>query len=499
MPSIQIKDGEYLLRIDKEQKAIPKQCRMRWSPGLNGWITKDWARALRACEVLGITTKLFDQYLLKRPKRVLNLCAPEHLYPYQKEGVKAICANESLMLADEQGLGKTLQIIEAMRILKPEKAIVVCPASLKYTWLAEFEKWYPELSVEVIKTGRHKISDSTKVAIVNYDLIGRRNIYDELKAFNAEMAVYDEAHYLKNVEAKRTKAAFLIGKNVRRRVLLSGTPMINRPIELYALLRFLKKEILKPYDTYKLYGYKFCDGKQDQFSFDVSGASNTDELNYRLRRGIMLRRLKKDVLKELPDKTVQLIPMDPTCDTTPVLNKEKNLDVKEILKRPEAQLVGEMATIRRELGLAKLPQAVSYIRDLLNNIDKVVVFAYHREVCESLQDKLSDLGAVLVYGGTTTEKRRDNINEFQKDADIKVFIGQIQAAGAGVTLTASSHVVFVENSWVPGEVDQAIDRCHRIGQKNPVNAQFLVVKDSIDHIIMRSMLNKKRITKEILK
>ena len=523
---------EYYYACSREEKDIPKQCRMKWSAGNTAWKTKDWALAMRAAELSSIGTARFKDKLLKPPAR---LTLPDFLYDYQKEGIQMIVANKNLLLADEQGLGKTVQTIEALRYIDVRRILVLCPASLKYMWQEQFDQWSDNLLTQVVANGKSaidpqknggpslytpaefdpedqyplipvqingesRIIQPCNVVIANYDLVSKRYIYEQLRDWSPDMVIYDEAHYLKNPTSKRAKASFLLGAKASRRLMLTGTPMLNRPIELYSILRFLKREAVEPYDNYKKYGYKFCNGKEGPFGFDVKGASCTDELNYRLKRTVMLRRLKADVLTDLPSKTMQIIPMEQTKDTKKIVKQEGLFDVNKILEKPDANLIGEMATIRRELGEAKLPQSISYIKDVMaSGVEKVVVFAYHKAVCEGLYEAFKDDGAVLVYGGTASTDRQRYVDRFQKDADTKVFIGQIQAAGTGLTLTAASHVVFVENSWVPGEMDQAVDRCHRIGQNNKVTAQVLVVKDSIDHVIMRSMFFKKRRIKEVLK
>ena len=498
-PSLSYNDltHEYFYACTREDKEIPQQCRLKWSSGNTAWKTKDWARALRAAELSGITTELFKDKLLK-PNGQLTL--PDFLYDYQKEGIQTIVANPNLLLADEQGLGKTVQTIEALRHLPVQKVLILCPASLKYMWQEQFDEWGQHWLTQVIVNGKSELVQTNNIVIANYDLVSKRYIYEQIKAWEPDMVVYDEAHYLKNPTSKRAKASFLLGAKAQRRLMLTGTPMLNRPIELYSILRFLKKEAVEPYTTYKQYGYKFCNGKEGPFGFDVKGASNTDELNYRLRRTVMLRREKKDVLTDLPTKTMQVIPMEQTPDTKKIVKLEGLFDVSAILEKPEANIIGEMATIRRQLGEAKLPQSITYIKDVMaSGVHKVVVFAYHKLVCEELYEAFKKDGAVLLYGNTAAADRKLAVDKFQKDVDTKVFVGQIQAAGTGLTLTAASHVVFVENSWVPGEMDQAVDRCHRIGQNNKVTAQVLVVKDSIDHVIMRSMFFKKRKIKEVLK
>lgn len=489
--------AEYVYTCTREGKEIPSRCRLKWSKRDQAWKTKDWAMAMRAAELAGLSTQMFEDKLIKPPA---TLVLPDFLYDYQKSGVCTIVSNPNLLLADEQGLGKTVQAIEALRHLPVRRILVLCPASLKYVWQDQIDLWSDHLISQVVASGKSDVLTTNNVVVSNYDLVSKRYIYDQLKAWDPDMVIYDEAHYLKNPTSKRAKASFLLGANAKRRLMLTGTPMLNRPMELYSILRFLKRETVQPYDSFKKYGYKFCNGKEGPFGFDVKGASCTDELNYRLKRTVMLRRLKKDVLTELPKKTVQIIPMQQTPETKKIIKQEGLFDINKILEKPDAVISGEMATVRRELGEAKLSQSISHIKDLMaGGVEKIVVFAYHKAVCEGLHQAFEEEGAVLVYGGTSTINRKEHVDRFQTDDKTRVFVGQLQAAGTGLTLTAASTVVFVENSWVPGEMDQAVDRCHRIGQDNKVTAQVLVVKDSIDHVIMRSMFFKKRRIQEVLK
>lgn len=485
---------------------LAKQLKFKWEPKRKLWFTEDWYKARKLLLTIRQANPQFNPGVLPFMQHRLavaknNLKVNNALFPYQREGVAKIIDNKVLLLADEQGLGKTIQVIEALNIIKPKKTLIICPASLKLNWSNEFMKWQNYSSFhQVVKNGRDTIQvDVANIVIVNYDLLSKSYIRDQLTDFNPEMVICDEAHYLKNAKTARTKSAFKLMKNADRKVMLTGTPMLNRPIELYPMLKALSPQTIQPYADYRSYGYKFCNAYEGRWGFDVSGHSNTDELNERLRYTFMVRRLKKDVLEELPDKQVSIIPFEQNGETKEIVKQEGTLDIEKLKRQPELGNIGELAALRHKLALAKLPQCVSHIETLLESVHKIVIFAYHRKVCEELSTELFNYNPQLVMGGTSMIKKQQAVDNFQKDKDARVFIGQINSAGAGLTLTAASTVVFVETTWTPGEIHQAIDRCHRIGQKDSVLAQFLVVENSLDETMLKTIFDKTKVINEVLK
>lgn len=495
-------DGYYYIKIDKADKLIAKRTRLIWSAGHGTWRTKDWGRALCAAELLGYETAVFTNILgvnrVKNPKGMIWKFG-KHLFPYQREGVERILSQKNTLLADEQGLGKTVQVIEACYLMQPKKTLIICPASIKFVWAEQWAKWGDSTDVlDVVIGGKHNIRPDANVIVVNYDLMARRHIHDQLLDLEFDVVAYDEAHYLKNPKAKRTKAVFGITKNVERKIMVTGTPMTNRPIDVYALIRFMNKATIEPHADYRKFGYYYCAGYEGRFGFDCSGASNIDELHYKLKKTLMIRRLKKDVLPDLPDKLIQLVPLEQTPETNRIVKLESEFNIADLKKQPELGAIGEMATLRRELGMAKLPQAISHIETTLANVNKLVVFAYSKDVCEKLVEALETYNPVMIYGATPSAKRQSYVTKFQEDETCRVFIGQIQAAGVGLTLTAASHIVFVENTWLYADLEQAVDRCHRIGQKDTVNADILVVKDSLDETMLKYIFDKKKVANELI-
>jgi SWI/SNF-related matrix-associated actin-dependent regulator of chromatin subfamily A-like protein 1 len=204
------------------------------------------------------------------------------------------------------------------------------------------------------------------------------------------------------------------------------------------------------------------------------------------------------VMKQLPEKTIQLIPFEMDKKAEIIIAKTEFMSAENLKKAPAQGNMGELATIRRELAMLKLDESANYIKDMLESVDKIVIFAYHHDVMNILKYKLAAFNPVILTGKHTLANKQKAVDDFQNKKGVRVFIGQIQAAGTGLTLTAASDVVFVESSWVPGEINQAIDRCHRIGQKHNVTAKFLVVEKSLDETMLKSIFDKGKIINQIM-
>lgn len=354
---------------------------------------------------------------------------------------------------------------------------------------------------------------------IGFDVIN----YDRLKqiapAEPYDLLVADEAQYLKNPAAKRTKLFFAIP--AKRTLFLTGTPILNRPIELFTMLQRLDPLDLGA-DKWA-FAHKYCGAKEKEVTivkrnpktgkvisverkmvWDFNGASNLDELQEKMRSKFMVRRLKKDVLKELPAKRRQIIPLDRSGAEKLLLAEQKlarQIGFEEMARKLEsggAVAMTEMSKVRHELGLAKVDTAIDHITDVLENTSKVVVFAHHRDVIEELHRAFQGAGMVSVHGGVPATLRQRYVDVFQSNPNCRVFIGQIQAAGVGITLTAASTVIFVEQDWVPGNMSQAEDRCHRIGQQESVLVQYLVFDGSLDATMAQTLIKKSRVAEAAL-
>jgi SWI/SNF-related matrix-associated actin-dependent regulator 1 of chromatin subfamily A len=427
------------------------------------------------------------------------------LYPFQEEGVKFLYEHSACLLADEQGLGKTIQAIRAFSELKARKVLIVCPASVKYNWAREIETWSKEwYNVQVLEGRYARIEKWADVVITNYDLLLSRSIFEQTQQTKFAVGIFDEAHYLKTPASQRTKAILLRGGVASRCVFkwfLTGTPVLNRPVELYPLLKAAAPELIKPHTKYESFGKRWCGGHYRQNGFGGEwwdkGATNIEELNGKLTKsGFMLRRLKNEVLNELPEKTYQILPISTSgLGKCRFLTWDKSDARRVNLSKLEP---GELAKFRHDLAIAKLPHVISHIKDLLETKNKLVVFAYHRDVLERLEQEFRSHGTALVYGGVTAHERDELVSRFQNDVGTRIFLGQITAAGTGITLTAADTAVFAEISWTPGEIFQACDRIHRIGQKNAVLIQFLVFENTLEEFILRTVIDKKETIEKIV-
>ena len=414
----------------------------------------------------------------------------------------------------------TIQAIGVVNATKAKRVLVICPASLKLNWKYELTKWTMGRPFVDIATGKH--FPFSNVVIINYEILERHA--EKLRKREWDVMIVDECHYLKNPKAKRTIQ--VLGKKsgrgattpipAKRVLFLSGTPMVNRPIELWPLIDAIAPgRIAKNWYDYVT---RYCGAVSSSYGMKVTGASNLGELQQKLRGTIMIRRMKMDVLKDLPPKIRQVIELPAKVDMDGALQEERNayadaqysanqLRIQvEIAKtsgdrvayetaiqkmRKETGLtLARIAKARKAVAIAKIPDVIDRIRGILNEGAKLVVFAHHLEVIDKICASLPAGSWVKLDGRDSTTKRDGSVRRFQTDDDCRVFVGGMKAAGVGLTLTASSHVLFTELDWVPGTMTQAEDRCHRIGQKDSVLVQHMVVEGSIDVNMAKTIIAK---------
>lgn len=449
------------------------------------------------------------------------------LLPYQEEGIKAMLGKPNVLLADAMGLGKTVQAIGVMNE-NPDivRVLIICPASLKLNWRNELTKWRAvSFSVNIVGPGSDWVP--TDIVIMNYEQVGKyRKQIDEVEW---DLLVCDESHYLKNNKAARTKV--IVGHwdndpakrvwpiKAKQRLFMTGTPVLNRPRELWTTVRALDRQGLGR--DWMHFHTRYCAGYRDRFGWKIDGASNLEELQSKLRGSIMIRRRKEDVLKELPPKRRQIIMLEPTTDRArKALEDEKAFtdmekEMTELRAQVEAmtpneadaeykKMVQRLATltataftetsrIRHQTALAKLPHVMDHLVNVLESESKIVVFAYHHGVIDGLVDGLAEYGIAVVDGRTRMENRQHAVDSFQQDPKTRVIIGSIGAMGVGWTLTAASYVAFAELDWVPGNISQAEDRLHRIGQHNSVLVQHLMLNGSMDGRMAKTIVSKQRV------
>ena len=420
-----------------------------------------------------------------------------------------------------------------------QKILVICPASLKLNWKRELEKW-------LVKPRTIFIADSkvcpeiNGIVIINYDVLHKHE--DVIKGTEWDMLICDEAHLCKNGKSRRSRMvvgcrasqkekaagmADIPGIDAKKRLLLTGTPIANRPIELYPLIHYLDPIT---WSSFWKYAARYTGASQEN-GWDTSGAAHLEELQDKLRSTIMVRRLKKDVLKALPPKTRKIVEIPANAEIRALLKQEtevynedemdeleteaefaKTSDNPEDYKkavaalklRTKAKFEG-LSTIRRELAVAKarMPMVQELLEEALEDSPKLIIFVWHREVAKILMElfkksQSQDGIAVLIMGDTPMHERQANVDRFQKDPSCKVIIGSIGAMGVGLTLTASSHVIMMELDWVPGNVSQAEDRAHRIGQHDNVLVEHYVVEGSLDAVMAKRIIAKQNVIDQAL-
>ncbi|XP_071102073.1 SWI/SNF-related matrix-associated actin-dependent regulator of chromatin subfamily A-like protein 1 [Haliotis cracherodii] len=406
------------------------------------------------------------------------------LMPFQRLGVSfAIHKQGRVLLADDMGLGKTIQAIcvaAYYRHLWP--LLVVSPSSVRFDWAQQIRRWIPSLDpqeINVVVSGKSSCT-SGQVNIVSYDILARKA--EDVKKKHFQVVIMDECHFLKNFKTVRTKAALPILQNARKVLLLSGTPALSRPSELYTQIVAVVPSLFKFHD----FGVRYCDGKQQPWGWDFSGASNMAELQLLLEERIMIRRQKKDVLSQLPAKVRQMVLLDPQSikSNKDLKNSSKLLDHKN-LKGMERR--GALLEYFHHTCTAKTKAVRDYILDMLESDKKFIVFAHHQEMLDAVEDAIVSCKNgpefIRIDGKTSSEERNIRCQRFQNSESVKAAVLSITAANAGLNMAAATVVVFAELFWNPGILVQAEDRAHRIGQMDCVNVHYLVAQATADDYI----------------
>ncbi|XP_057407824.1 DNA annealing helicase and endonuclease ZRANB3 isoform X2 [Balaenoptera acutorostrata] len=426
------------------------------------------------------------------------------LLPFQKDGITfALRRDGRCMVADEMGLGKTIQAIGIAYFYKEEwPLLIVVPSSLRYPWTEEIEKWIPELGPEEInviqnKTDVGRISTS-KVTVLGYGLLttDAETLIDALDNQNFKVVIVDESHYMKSRNATRSRILLPVVQKAKRAILLTGTPALGRPEEL-----FMQIEALFPqkFGTWTDYAKRYCNahvryfGKRPQW--DCRGASNLNEL-HQLLSDIMIRRLKAEVLTQLPPKIRQRIPFDLPSAAAKELNSSFE-EWEKLMRAPNSgatkTVMGLITRMFKQTAIAKAGAVKDYIKMMLQNDSlKFLVFAHHLSMLQACTEAVIENKTryIRIDGSVPSSERIHLVNQFQKDPETRVAILSIQAAGQGLTFTAATHVVFAELYWDPGHIKQAEDRAHRIGQCSSVNIHYLIANGTLD-TLMWGMLNRK--------
>lgn len=527
---------------------IPRAAGFLWDSRRREWWSREPEIAERLKEYWDVRVRSVFEVIAARRRAIeesratdaaISIPAPSGLeyLPYQKAGVAFSRTHKNILLADEMGLGKTIQAIGIINLdTTISSVLVVCPASLKTNWKREMGKWLVNDRISIgVASGEYV--PQTNIVIINYDILERHR--ERLSFQTWDLLIVDECHYAKNPKAKRTKA--LLGGEVRvavpggppqrcrwkaipasRKVFLTGTPIVNRPVELWPLIHALDPT---RWDNWKHYVSRYCGAVENTYGMDTRGGSRLDELQRVLRATIMLRRLKSEVLTDLPPKMHQVIELPATgamaariveegkvlranqetiraiqsAMASADVNKNEAEYRNAVRRLREAMKVDfeALSRVRHETALAKMPLIIEHVQQCLESVDKIVLFAHHKDVIQGFHRAFGSQ-SVLLFGETSMAARAEAVDRFQSDKKVRVFIGGIIPAGVGITLTAASHVIFAEIDWVPGNMAQAADRCHRIGQRDSVLVQYLVLEGSLDAHIARVIVEKQEVIEKAL-
>ena len=416
------------------------------------------------------------------------------LYPHQADGVAFLLSKKRVLLADDMGLGKTRQAIVAMEAGSPQgKVLVVCPASLKLNWKREIQLVDPTAAIEVIGVDREP-ADDPRWVIVNYDILSKHA--DRLHAVDWAGVILDEAHFIKNASQRTNHCLKLLGVQADTRApaigpdyvfLLTGTPMTNRPKDLFNLLRCVGHPSAR---SFLSFAKRYCDAYRNDYGWVTTGASNLDELNL-LMKEVSIRRKKEEVL-DLPPKIRSWVPVDISGSKAAFNAVESFLNWyagTDPSQPNDTEFLSRLTKVRTALHKAKQKAVEERIGDVVAGGEKVVVFTCFSEGIERHRAKLGE-AAVTITGSDTPEKRMAAVDRFQGDDTVRVALCNIIAGGVGITLTAGTHVIFQDLDWVPANHAQAEDRCYRLGQKSRVTVEYFLAAGTLDTYIAKLLEQK---------
>ncbi len=429
------------------------------------------------------------------------------LRPYQMEGAMRIREmGGRVLLADSMGLGKTLQALYwCYKTKKARPIIVVCPASLKWNWEREAAHHLGMLSM--VLEGRRPPKRGFGITppaliILNYDILG--SWLDFLRALNPQVVILDECHNIKNQESQRSIASRQLCVGVPHVIALSGTPITNRPAELWPTLNIL---FPARYDSFFAFALRYCKPRRMPWGkWSYTGAKNLDELHANLKNECMIRRLKKDVLKELPEKTRTVVPVKLEAGrmreykeaTTDFLGWLKRLSPERAKRAAKAEALVKVGYLMRLVARHKVPNIFEWIDNFEEESDgKLVIFSVNSPMIRALERRYHGR-AVTVDGSVTGKARMQAVDEFHHEKDCRFLIGHYKSAGEGLNLTCASTVLRVDFPWTPGAMLQAEDRVHRMGQKNASMIYDMVAIDTIEEDICRLLEDKQAVLSQVL-
>lgn len=490
--------------------------RLLMSPVDQVWVEKLLCESDKAYNIWGNLTKEMKPISMWIPKasviqeektldREVDYSPYSHRPPmeHQKIAIEKLLANDKYILADDMGLGKTTSTVVASLESDIKKVLIVCPASLKINWKREIELYSDE---NVLIVEGKKWGSTFKYYIINYDILKNFHTTENTKDSDAykiilnegfDLAIVDEAHYISNSQAQRTKLLNDILAKIPRVWLLTGTPMTSRPINYFNLLKIVNSPLTLNWKSYVL---RYCKGYQFTVGgrriWNTSGASNLDELREQTK-GVVLRRMKTDIL-DLPEKIISPIWLELKNsfyddELTEFLRISKENRKKESL----TVTLNRLMKLRQLIAIEKVDHTCELIDKVLEQGRKVIVFTNFTMSLDMIYEKYGKK-AVVLDGRMSKDRRQQSVDRFQNEDKVKVFIGNIKAAGVGITLTAADTVIFNDLSFVPADHSQAEDRAYRYGQKNSVLVYYPVFENTIEMTIYNILQKKKDIIDQVM-
>lgn len=506
----------------------------RYEPKKRYWIAPPTRNNIRALHRWGFE---FDQTLLdlcnQAKRKAKQWIYDPRMRPFQRKGTEFIShAGGRVLIADDMGLGKSVQALAWLNN-NPQAlpAIIVCPASLKLNWGREIDKWTKGASYFICSgTKPDYIPKGFDYYIVNYDILGHsikitcpqcmgknnqckkckgtgtikkaEELWAKpLRLSNPPTIIFDECHKLKNSKTNRTKAAKILCKNITNIIALSGTPILSRPIEFFTILNILSPQ---QFPSLWNFAHRYCGARHNGWGWDFSGATNIKELHKTLTNTIMIRRLKRDVLPELPKKIRTIVPLE--INNRQEYDKAekdfmgwlKNKDSSQAIKASKAMQLARIEGLKQITLKMKSEPALNWIEDFLEAGQKLVVFCTHHIAIDTIMARFKKQ-AVCLDGRTSDSKKQEAEDAFQNSNKIRLLAGNIEAAGEGRTLTAGDAVAFFELPWTPKDVIQPEDRVYgRINDPHGANIYFLIAAGTIEEDIAALLDKKAKVLGQVL-
>lgn len=496
---------EYKLLLEKLGIKSLAQTGWKFNPKNKTWSTKSKNSAALVDPKIKKVKKNNEVTEKFKPSDIVSGVEGMDLYPYQKEGVAALLNRGSALLADEMGLGKTVQALMCMRYSNSKKILVICPKSLVSNWKRESEKW-TNYNVNILSKGK-EVQDG--INIINYASCFRDGIAKNILKQEWSFLCLDESHAVKNRKAKRTK--FIKKIKAKKILAMTGTPIRKDPSDIFTTLEMIDPDDLG--SSFFSFAKKYSSGEAPWGGYFWNDLKKLDNLNADLQKK-MVRRLKKNVLKDLPDKIRTVIHIEANTKTKRILNETEKLrdlfrDKKAVervaseeylddFEKVENDILAQLTKLRREVGINKVKPAFDFILNTLDSSENpIIIWCYHHTVSEKLKKALKEKGYDSEIINSKFNDKDEKVQRFLNKEN-RILLAGIGTVSEGLTLLPQGEVpiqIFLEIDWVPAKLNQAENRCHRIGTKESPNIYYLIWKDSFEGNIIKT-LNKKNMFEE---